>query len=279
MKKSFSLSVIIFLGSLSFLQAQDLSIPISCVKSAWGWNTTFTYDVATPNPTSGVGCSASTVSKVDITGWIGSFGVADFPVIADWTLYDRMELLLYTDADGVAFDDSVSYKGYDPIGLSNVQVYVANSIETSGIPALNWVIKTISLTGDLVNSANSAITYTSLSDPNLGLTTINFFKVLLPVETASVYVGGITLKNKNGTELSSMNKAEIVIYPNPVVDILKIVSENEVKQVEIINSLGIVVLVAEGSNSISVSNLPNGVYLLKAITVDNNVLINNFIKK
>ena len=210
MRKLFTLSAIILLFSTSIIQAQNLSLPLSCVKLGWGWSATVTYNVATPNPTFGLGCDSTTVTKVDISGWAGSFGLTDFPAGIDWTQYDSIKLLLYTNIDGVAFNDTISYKGYYDNG--NVVVDVS-AVDKAGIAANYWVTRTISLKEPLVNADNNTITYSSLSDPTFGMNLMQFKYVALPAATASLYFGGITLINKNnvGSEINPISNSSIII--------------------------------------------------------------------
>jgi hypothetical protein len=277
MKKLFTLSAIILLLSSSIIQAQNLSLPLSCVKIGWGWQSAITYNVATPNPTFGLGCDSTTVTKVDISGWVGSFGITDFPAGIDWTQYDSIELLLYTNIDGVAFNDTISYKGY----YNNADVVVdVSAIKKDGIAANYWITRTISLKEPLVNVANSAITYSSLSDPTLGMNLLQFKYVALPAATASLYFGGITLINKNnvGSEINPIANSTIIIA-NPVNDELQISNSISVKQVSIINTLGAIVSKTTNSNIVNTSNLPSGIYIAKIETSENKILTSTFIKK
>ena len=56
--------------------------------------------------------------------------------------------------------------------------------------------------------------------------------------------------------------SEIALYPNPVRD--RVVIEGiEVAEVEVYNTLGQMVKTIQGTNEISVADLPQGVYLLR----------------
>lgn len=71
------------------------------------------------------------------------------------------------------------------------------------------------------------------------------------------------------------------VYPNPVSDKLFIENINELKQIEITNALGQVVMrqkVTSGLHFLSVKSLPSGLYFLKA-TNDNGSYSQKFIKK
>ena len=60
------------------------------------------------------------------------------------------------------------------------------------------------------------------------------------------------------------------IYPNPVSNILNITSSEEISSVEIVNTLGQVVLQMDvnGESAVcDVENLPSGVYVVKVRTI------------
>lgn len=283
MKKNFfTLITFSFLTTVIF--AQNLSLPLSCVKIGWGWNVAFSYDVANPNQYAGEGCNATTVSKVDISGWVGSFGLTDLPSPIDWTKYDKIELLVYSNANGVVFDDTVSYKGWydndttDAIpGVDNV--VNCNAVQTEGIPASNWVTRVISLTEPLINSANNTITYSSLSDSTFGLYDIQFPKILLPQETASLYIGAITLIDKNLTSIENEKFENLKISINSISNKISVNSTDKIKSISVINSLGKEMISNQNENSISTESLPFGIYIIKVNSSNNSTYTQTFIKK
>ena len=60
------------------------------------------------------------------------------------------------------------------------------------------------------------------------------------------------------------NKQDISVYPNPVEDVLNITSDKPVHSIRIYNVYGTEVLRAADTNSIDVSHLPAGVYMVRA---------------
>lgn len=81
-----------------------------------------------------------------------------------------------------------------------------------------------------------------------------------------------------GTSEISRNDKDFTIYPNPVKDVLKIQSKHEIIKAEIYDLSGRVLnsLNAKG-NSVNVSELPKGNYIIKAFTKDR-VMVQKFIK-
>lgn len=81
--------------------------------------------------------------------------------------------------------------------------------------------------------------------------------------------------NLNTTEVS---KFKVEIYPNPVQNVLNIKSDEKIKNVEIINTNGQIVLQSK-SKSFNVSNLNAGVYILKIVNAQGKTTTHKFIKK
>ncbi|MDO6597745.1 choice-of-anchor Q domain-containing protein [Oceanihabitans sp. 2_MG-2023] len=75
-----------------------------------------------------------------------------------------------------------------------------------------------------------------------------------------------------------LNTNEISLYPNPTSSILNIKSKQDVETVTIYSVLGKKVLKAE-TKTIDVSNLSQGIYIMKIITKDNSETVKRFIKK
>lgn len=70
---------------------------------------------------------------------------------------------------------------------------------------------------------------------------------------------------------------KVRLWPNPTVDVLYIDSQEAIKQLRVVNTLGAVVLQDDGQK-INVNNLPSGVYVLE-ITTHTGVENHRFIKK
>lgn len=72
-------------------------------------------------------------------------------------------------------------------------------------------------------------------------------------------------------------KAKVLVYPNPVVDVLHIDDKN-LKSVVLYNMEGKKLLETK-SNEMTVSQLPKGVYVLRIVTSDNSIVSKKIIKK
>lgn len=71
--------------------------------------------------------------------------------------------------------------------------------------------------------------------------------------------------------MSETQDSELFIYPNPAKE--KVTIEGiEATEVEVYNALGRLVKTMQGSNEISVAELPQGVYLLRIADAEGKVL-------
>ena len=94
----------------------------------------------------------------------------------------------------------------------------------------------------------------------------------------SVYVQGKTEPVTGLTEANS-RLSNITLYPNPVNDdVIKIVSDININHVAVYNSLGKQLFV-EGSNSINVSSLADGIYYVRIELITGEHTVKSFIKK
>jgi PKD repeat protein len=103
-----------------------------------------------------------------------------------------------------------------------------------------------------------AITYNTAGDYNVTLKVTSDFGTNTLVKTGYIHVGNIGINEHSN--------ASIVVFPNPVKDVLNIQASTYVQEVQIINLIGQVVLnqKADSKNiTLNTSNLKAGVYNLK----------------
>jgi hypothetical protein len=70
----------------------------------------------------------------------------------------------------------------------------------------------------------------------------------------------------------------LTVYPNPVKNMLNMQSKIEIKQLEIYNMTGKIVLCKTNTNKLNIANLDNGLYFLKTTFIDGKTAINKIIK-
>lgn len=68
---------------------------------------------------------------------------------------------------------------------------------------------------------------------------------------------------------SDFNINKVSVFPNPVKDILNIVSDSDIKEIRVYNTVGQSQNIKRDNNKINLSNLQAGVYLLNIILTDN----------
>jgi hypothetical protein len=82
-----------------------------------------------------------------------------------------------------------------------------------------------------------------------------------------------------GLNVENLNN-KIYIYPNPAKSELNVnISQNEISEVSISNLLGQVLIIIKNTNTINISDLPNGVYIITITQRQLNLTQNLFIKE
>ena len=79
------------------------------------------------------------------------------------------------------------------------------------------------------------------------------------------------------TSVEEINDKVISVYPNPAMEIVT-VDGVEAAEVQVYNGLGQMVKTVQGSNEISVSGLPSGIYSIRVTMNDGNLFLNKIIK-
>ena len=79
------------------------------------------------------------------------------------------------------------------------------------------------------------------------------------------------------TSVEEINDKVISVYPNPAMEIVTI-DGVEAAEVQVYNGLGQMVKTVQGSNEISVSGLPSGIYSIRVTMNDGNLFLNKIIK-
>lgn len=134
-------------------------------------------------------------------------------------------------------------------------------------------------------STDNATTWKNISQEELLFTESNGITVDFSDKNASIYIAsfdlGILKYNLNLDVLSTVDvsteKASILVYPNPAVDVVYIESKN-MKNATIYDMAG-KKLLESTTNKLNVSALPKGVYIIKIVTSDNKIFGKKFIKK
>ena len=73
-------------------------------------------------------------------------------------------------------------------------------------------------------------------------------------------------------------KVSVIIYPNPTVDVVNIETSKEVEIIRLYDLSGRQLMMIEGSNQISVNELPAGTYLMQ-IKVENEIIVERVVRK
>ena len=97
-------------------------------------------------------------------------------------------------------------------------------------------------------------------------------------ELSASQVGELYSNNVLSSSDFAQNNLKVALYPNPVRDILNIELENEIKSVEIYNLQGQKIKTAT-SKQVDVSNLSNGVYMVRIQDANNAIETKRIVKE
>jgi len=143
---------------------------------------------------------------------------------------------------------------------------------------------TITYAGGTVAVTNATIATGYLTISHAGFDYETAYTVTIPAGTIDGYDEIITwsfttVAGETSIQIPGATTAMVIFYPNPVEDILHIETTETVRQIEIFNLQGILVMVVEGNaTSINVSSLPAGTYMIR-LTTETGVSTQRFVKR
>lgn len=166
--------------------------------------------------------------------------------------------------------------------------FVANKVAYSDVNSGVLVATTYTSQNDIFNinySVDNGTNWTNVDRADLLETESNSVTVDFSDKKAYIYIAstdlGLLGYNLNLDILAnnevSNEKATVLVYPNPVVDVVKIDSKN-LKSVALYDMNG-KKLLESNKTEINVSQLPKGVYVLRIVTSDNSIVSKKIIKK
>jgi len=169
-----------------------------------------------------------------------------------------------------------------------VSQFVANKVAYSDVNSGVLVAATYTSQNDIFNIHYSVdngtnwktIARTDLLETESGSVAIDFSDKKAYIYIASTDLGllgyNLNLKILANDEVSA-EKASVLVYPNPTVDVVHIDSKN-LKSATLYDMNG-KKLLESNKTEISVSQLPKGVYVLRIVTSDNSIVSKKIIKK
>ena len=240
--------------NLTIINGFSLTVPIiSCNSFTWDGMTYDSSGIYT-NVYQGInGCDS--VVTLDLT--INNGSTSTVSVTA-------CDLFVW---DGMTYDSTGSYtktysdvNGCDSTVTLDLMIYnVSASIDTTG--------------GDLVASGglsylwNTGDTSSTITPVTNGVYTVVVLDSNGCIDTASFNVTYIT-----STDISNNIESSVVLYPNPVNDILNISSSNIIKSYDVKDLLGRVIYSSSETNSnnisLNTSSFSNNIYLVSCIVND-----------
>jgi len=205
--------------------------------------------------------------------------------------------LLTATANGTATVTATAHDGSKITGSSNI---VVSNQSTTVVPVTTITVTSTSATLVTVGATatvtvnvlptiatNQAVAWTS-SDPTVA--TVTSTGVVTAAKNGTVTItatatdgssvtGTTTVVVDIASGVNIVSSKALTIAPNPAGEVLKIFVDAQVKQVDILNTLGVVVSSTVGQTSISLADLTKGIYIARVTTADGSILVKTFVKK
>lgn len=223
---------------------------------------TYTYAVVLPTETTTVPSITAVTTSINATKTISNASAIpgrsiitvtaeDGTTTKEYAITFSLEKVLVSRITVEAEATSIVAKG-GKLQLSAKVLPSTAKVQTVAWKVSDEAIATISATGLLTAVADGTVTVTATATDGSATT-----------GTLNITIGGQTLASGiTGT-------TDLVMYPNPVIDVLHVSMDGSVKGIEIINLSGKVVASATNASSISMKSLSKGIYLVRAVNADN----------
>ncbi len=217
------------------------------------------------------GCHVNQDNKTNVT-------IIGLPITGSYTpgaTYSLTLGVVRTGSKGAGFNMACSAGTFSITTSGNAQTNTAKDEVTHVLTGnaglgvtlftFNWIAPTGATTPDVTFSAiGNAVN----KNGNNSGDTSGVFTVVVPGSGQSNAIGDV-----QATKVSS--------YPNPVIQNLTVAAGN-IKTIQVISYTGAVIPVTYNTTAnnavVDCSNLPHGMYTVKATTTNNSVYISNFIK-
>lgn len=202
-------------------------------------------------------------SKFEVSAdvFVTDFGGSDFDLLSLYHMADE-----YVYLNGFYFD----YEGYILIGgddyiektwTENTWYNLKTQVDFEAKTVKNYIDNV------LVQTFNIPAEITSIEE--VDFETDNY--------GTKVFVDNFVLKNLDNLNIEEMNQTNISIYPNPVVDVLNIDTNEKIVALNILDLTGKNVLTSD-QKTLDLKPLPQGVYIVQ-ITTENQTISKKIIKK
>ena len=107
---------------------------------------------------------------------------------------------------------------------------------------------------------------------------VNNYSSTTSVNDRPVYNANMVPLNELTMGIGEHNTSRITIYPNPTSDVLNVISENIIRQIDIYNIEGQLIMTQNGGGILSIKDLSNGIYMVKIFT-DKGTVVKKIVKQ
>jgi uncharacterized delta-60 repeat protein len=232
------------------------------------------------------------------SGYDRPYGLAiqnDGKILVSGDLNDTVKMARFTSSGSI--DTSFDSDGI--VDVSTNDITYSSSLK---LTSDQKIILTGSLAQSNIDSDFSTLKFNSngtldTTFANSGKLTTDFFSdyddatsILITSDNKLIVCGSVYSANNNSFDfglakyyidsnlsLDTFTEKSTAFYPNPAKDILHI--QDNVKSVKLFSILGKQIEVSNENNSINVSNLDKGVYLIQLILADDKIVNNKLIKE
>lgn len=207
--------------------------------------------------------------------WLGNFNTALYAVSMTGTALSNIPAATHgiTGMYGAAVD-SQSHRiyVYAQMGTSLDNIYRVNL--QNGVTESSYDVFTNDLSGVGTESSIAGGIYLST---HLGAS--NPMLIGVSQATPSNYMFGLLVDGNLTTSGNAISK-DMMVYPNPVADVINFKNSEEITKATLMNITGQKVLeTTQVSNGISVAKLPKGSYIIKVEMKNGNSVVKQLIKK
>lgn len=189
----------------------------------------------------------------------------DLFVVFNWDTTDPSGRWTYNDFRSVPEDKQEFFHRYKAILFKRV-----NSIVT-----ISWSSLPSSIKSAVISDKLGGILFSADMKSTQSVTINNTVLDKIDIHIDVVY-------DKKGLSVSDNISENWEVFPNPAIDFIKVINEDNINAIEIFNLYGEIVLTKENmttENNIDVSKLSSGYYSVRITRSDNTISYGKFIKK
>lgn len=222
----------------------------------------------------GANWSEIVIDEVDGNGWVSD----DYRSVA----FPSQNLVLVTHEDGLlkTLDGGSTWSEIIPDSISQNNFYAESviALSTQHYLLLSRGVSTLGASPTIYETSDGGVSWTGYAN------TVEYLRDVACNTSYCWAVGsnGIVYRRDNliNSVLENVKKIDVVFFPNPVRDILSVAYPKEIAEVKIYDAAGqLHHNISNNDESISVSHLKSGLYIIEMLFSDGEIVGSKFIKE